>query len=57
MIGNATNLWDTTYVGNVADVHVLAIENLLHLKSKKSDGNGGSAAPGTAAGETVFHTK
>lgn len=29
VIGPATNLWDTVYVGNVADAHVLALENLL----------------------------
>ena len=28
-LGEATNLWDTTYVGNVADAHVLAAQNLL----------------------------
>ncbi|CAG7958854.1 unnamed protein product [Penicillium nalgiovense] len=29
LIGNGLNLWDVTYVDNVADAHVLAIENLL----------------------------
>jgi len=32
-IGNGTNLWDTVYVGNVADAHVLAAQNLLSSKS------------------------
>ncbi|EXJ65161.1 hypothetical protein A1O7_01501 [Cladophialophora yegresii CBS 114405] len=40
VIGSATNLWDTVYVGNVADAHVLAVENLLQSE--------------TAAGETFF---
>lgn len=40
-VGPAQNLWDTVYVGNVADAHVLALENLL------------SATP-TAAGEAFF---
>lgn len=38
--GNGENLWDVTYVGNVADAHVLAAENLLSNKS--------------AAGEAIF---
>lgn len=40
-VGSAENLWDTVYVGNVADAHVLALENLL------------SDTP-TAAGEAFF---
>jgi nucleoside-diphosphate-sugar epimerase len=40
IIGEGTNLWDVTYVGNVADAHVLAAENLLSSK--------------TAAGEAFF---
>jgi len=40
IIGDGTNLWDVTYVGNVADAHVLAAENLLSSK--------------TAAGEAFF---
>ncbi|PQE23138.1 Sterol-4-alpha-carboxylate 3- decarboxylating protein [Rutstroemia sp. NJR-2017a WRK4] len=40
-IGAADNLWDITYVTNIADAHVLAAENLL------------SSNP-TAAGETFF---
>ncbi|PQE19387.1 Sterol-4-alpha-carboxylate 3-dehydrogenase decarboxylating protein [Rutstroemia sp. NJR-2017a BBW] len=39
--GAADNLWDITYVTNIADAHVLAAENLL------------SSNP-TAAGETFF---
>lgn len=40
-LGDGMNLWDTVYVGNVADAHVLAVENLV------------SARP-TAAGESFF---
>ncbi|CAG8898077.1 unnamed protein product [Penicillium egyptiacum] len=40
LIGNGFNLWDITYVDNVADAHVLAIENLLTSR--------------TAAGEAFF---
>lgn len=29
LVGPGTNMWDTVYVGNVADAHVLALENLL----------------------------
>jgi sterol-4alpha-carboxylate 3-dehydrogenase (decarboxylating) len=29
IIGDGYNLWDVTYVGNIADAHVLAAENLL----------------------------
>lgn len=28
-VGDGMNMWDTVYVGNVADAHVLALENLL----------------------------
>lgn len=35
-------MWDVTYVSNVADAHVLAVENLLSAK--------------TAAGEAIFIT-
>ena len=31
-LGEATNLWDTIYVGNVADAHVLAAQNLFSSK-------------------------
>lgn len=31
-LGDGTNLWDTVYVGNVADAHVLAVQNLLSSK-------------------------
>ena len=41
MVGSGTNMWDTVYVGNVADSHVLALENLLAEKP-------------TAAGEAFF---
>ncbi|KAF7932269.1 hypothetical protein BELL_0228g00040 [Botrytis elliptica] len=41
IIGSANNLWDVTYVTNVADAHVLAAENLR------------SSTP-TAAGEIFF---
>jgi sterol-4alpha-carboxylate 3-dehydrogenase (decarboxylating) len=40
IIGDGCNLWDVTYVGNVADAHVLAAENLLSTM--------------TAAGEAFF---
>jgi sterol-4alpha-carboxylate 3-dehydrogenase (decarboxylating) len=40
IIGEGMNLWDTVYVGNVADSHVIAAENLLTSR--------------TAAGETFF---
>ena len=40
VVGDGTNLWDVTYVGNVADAHVLAAENLISSK--------------TAAGEAFF---
>ena len=40
VVGEGENLWDVTYVGNVADAHVLAVENLLSTK--------------TAAGEAIF---
>ena len=40
IIGNGYNLWDVAYVGNVADAHVLAAENLLSTM--------------TAAGEAFF---
>ncbi|KAJ5130226.1 uncharacterized protein N7515_006265 [Penicillium bovifimosum] len=33
VIGNGFNLWDITYVGNAADAHVLAIENLLSCRT------------------------
>lgn len=40
VIGSGQNLWDVTYVTNVADAHVLAAENLMSSK--------------TAAGEVFF---
>jgi sterol-4alpha-carboxylate 3-dehydrogenase (decarboxylating) len=33
LIGDGLNLWDITYVDNVADAHVLAIENLLSSRT------------------------
>ncbi|KAL8773179.1 MAG: hypothetical protein Q9209_001855, partial [Squamulea sp. 1 TL-2023] len=33
MIGNGLNMWDVTFVSNVADAHILAMENLLSTKS------------------------
>ncbi|ESZ89866.1 putative NAD dependent epimerase/dehydratase [Sclerotinia borealis F-4128] len=41
IIGSADNLWDITYVSNVADAHVLAAENLL-------------LSTPTAAGKIIF---
>ena len=40
MIGDGENLWDVTYVANIAHAHVLAVENLLSSR--------------TAAGEAIF---
>ena len=40
VVGNGLNLWDITYVDNVADAHVLAMENLLSTR--------------TAAGQAIF---
>ncbi|KAL2848137.1 hypothetical protein BJY01DRAFT_160574 [Aspergillus pseudoustus] len=40
VIGTGSNLWDVTYVPNIADAHVLAAENLMSSK--------------TAAGEAFF---
>lgn len=40
LIGDGFNMWDITHVDNVADAHVLAIENLLSSR--------------TAAGEAFF---
>lgn len=40
VIGDGLNLWDVTYVSNVADAHVLAAENLMSSR--------------TAAGEVFF---
>jgi len=42
IIGDALNLYDFSYITNVADAHVLAVRNLL--------------GPKTAAGETFFIT-
>ena len=40
VVGDGETLWDVTYVGNVADAHVLAVENLLTTR--------------TATGEAIF---
>ena len=40
IIGDGLNMWDVTYVANVADAHILATENLLSTRS--------------AAGEAIF---
>ncbi|KAL9095326.1 MAG: hypothetical protein Q9163_006514, partial [Psora crenata] len=40
LIGSGDNLWDVSYAPNIADAHVLALENLLGPKS--------------AAGEAIF---
>ncbi|THC88993.1 hypothetical protein EYZ11_011560 [Aspergillus tanneri] len=40
IIGDGLNLWDVTYVANIADAHVLAAENLMSSR--------------TAAGEAFF---
>jgi len=64
-IGSGMNLWDTVYVGNVADAHVLAVENLLSSQSmshtRHANGNGVGSnlsseaqGEGSAAGETFF---
>jgi sterol-4alpha-carboxylate 3-dehydrogenase (decarboxylating) len=62
VIGDGYNLWDTTYVGNVADAHVLALENLLGIRARRTAADAdekdavGSArlGPESAAGETFF---
>ena len=41
VIGDGTNLWDVSYAPNMADAHVLAVENLLSPTK-------------TAAGEAIF---
>lgn len=38
-IGGGNNLWDTVYVGNVADAHVLAVENLLFHQPSSEQSN------------------
>ncbi|ETI29124.1 hypothetical protein G647_01577 [Cladophialophora carrionii CBS 160.54] len=55
IIGSGTNLWDTVYVGNVADAHVLAVENLLQfLPETSSPLDGDGIGTETAAGQTFF---
>lgn len=40
IIGSGDNLWDVTYINNIADAHILAVENLMTTR--------------TAAGEAFF---
>lgn len=62
IIGDGCNLWDTTYVGNVADAHVLALENLLSIRAKRNPVDADEKdvvesarlGAGNAAGETFF---
>lgn len=50
-IGGGRNLWDTSYVGNVADAHVLAVENLLCTQSRwEMDGGGGGGGGNGGSG-------
>jgi sterol-4alpha-carboxylate 3-dehydrogenase (decarboxylating) len=56
IIGTGLNLFDFTYVGNVADAHVLAIENLLlgpksqsHTTSTKSNSGTSSSTEETTS--------
>ncbi|KEF63103.1 uncharacterized protein A1O9_01079 [Exophiala aquamarina CBS 119918] len=61
-LGDGHNMWDTVYVGNVADAHVLAVENLLWYYQPRLDMSNpgvdnlgdGSIESGRAAGETFF---
>lgn len=60
-LGDGHNMWDTVYVGNVADAHVLAVENLLFYQPRLDESNPGvgglgcgSIESGRAAGETFF---
>ncbi|KIW12415.1 hypothetical protein PV08_09692 [Exophiala spinifera] len=63
IVGDGCNLWDATYVGNVADAHVLALANLLGVGSRREEPQadmneqlpeiGGNGVP-SAAGETFF---
>ena len=41
ILGSGENLWDVSYAPNIADAHVLAVENLV-------------LGPKTAAGEAIF---
>ncbi|KAF9893615.1 erg26, C-3 sterol dehydrogenase [Aspergillus nanangensis] len=38
IIGNGLNLWDVTYVTNVADAHILAAENLMTTQTAAGEG-------------------
>lgn len=40
IIGSGDNLWDVTYINNIADAHILAVENIMTTR--------------TAAGEAFF---
>ncbi|KAJ9627583.1 hypothetical protein H2204_009622 [Knufia peltigerae] len=63
IVGNGFNLWDATYVGNIADAHVLALDNLLGVGSRRDETQAtinelvqepGTNGVGSAAGETFF---
>lgn len=63
IVGDGCNLWDATYVGNVADAHVLALDNLLGVGSRREERQAdmneqvreaGSNGVGSAAGEAFF---
>jgi sterol-4alpha-carboxylate 3-dehydrogenase (decarboxylating) len=55
IIGDAMNLWDTVYVGNVADAHVLAVENLLRTTVLPSTNSSETdSTRESAAGEIFF---
>jgi sterol-4alpha-carboxylate 3-dehydrogenase (decarboxylating) len=61
-LGDGTNLWDTVYVDNLADAHLLAVENLLYFQSQSvrvghSEASTVAQATGgqrSAAGEIFF---
>lgn len=62
IIGNGDNLYDLVYITNVADAHVLAVENLLahstlknasSLASKSPDRNDSNATGSLAMSSTV----
>lgn len=55
-LGDGNNLWDTVYVGNVADAHILAIEKLLCGEPRMQDDCKGQSRvrSGGIAGEVFF---
>lgn len=57
-IGDNTNLFDFTYIGNAADAHVLAAHALLYPAATKgsSSGGGSGAREGKVDGEAFFIT-